>query len=201
MLNLSPGVEYVTSRIYGWMRVICCTVALVGSMISLSPWMHLASAATAREIDVSVDVALENFEKEVKGSKAFLEGSKGVLVLPKVLKAGVGFGGEYGEGALRIDGKTVDYYNTVAGSFGFQFGAQAKTIILVFLDEEALKRFRASEGWKAGVDGSIALVTLGAGGDIDTTKIRDPIVGFVFGQKGLMYNLTLEGSKFTKHTK
>jgi lipid-binding SYLF domain-containing protein len=150
---------------------------------------------------VSVDVALERFEAEVKGSKTFLESAKGVLVFPHVLKAGVGFGGEYGEGALRIEGRTVDYYNTVAGSFGFQFGAQAKTIILVFLDEETLKRFRASEGWKAGVDGSVALVTLGAGGDIDTTKIRDPIVGFVFGQKGLMYNLTLEGSKFTKVNK
>src|SRR5689334_3904679 len=112
------------------MRGICCTVAVVGGISSWSPWMPGALAATAREIDVSVDVALENFEKEVKGSKAFLESSKGVLVLPKVLKAGVGFGGEYGEGALRIDGKTVDYYNTVAGSFGFQFGAQAKTIIL-----------------------------------------------------------------------
>jgi len=157
-----------------------------------------ASAATAREIDVSVDVALENFDKEVKGSKSFVDNSKGVLVFPKVLKAGVGFGGEYGEGALRIDGKTVDYYNTAAGSFGLQFGAQAKTIILVFLDADALKRFRESEGWKAGVDGSVALVTLGAGGAIDTTKLKDPIVGFVFGQKGLMYNLTLEGSKFTK---
>ena len=191
----------MTSKICNRMRAICCMIAVAGSVGLLSPLVPHASAATAREIDVSVDVALENFEKEVRGSKAFLEGSKGVLVLPKVLKAGVGFGGEYGEGALRIDGKTVDYYNTVAGSFGFQFGAQAKTIILAFLDEEALKRFRASEGWKAGVDGSVALVTLGAGGDIDTTKIRDPIVGFVFGQKGLMYNLTLEGSKFTKLNK
>ena len=189
------------STICTLIRAISCMAAIAGSMSLLSPLMLSASAATAREIDVSVDVALENFEKDVRGSKAFLEGSKGVLVLPKVLKAGVGFGGEYGEGALRIDGKTVDYYNTVAGSFGFQFGAQAKTIILVFLDEEALKRFRASEGWKAGVDGSVALITLGAGGDIDTTKIRDPIVGFVFGQKGLMYNLTLEGSKFTKLNK
>jgi lipid-binding SYLF domain-containing protein len=152
-------------------------------------------------MDVGVVVAVGNVEKEVTGSNAFLEGRLGVLVLREVVQAGVGFGGEYGEGALRIDGKTVDYYNTVAGSFGFQFGAQAKTIILAFLDEEALKRFRASEGWKAGVDGSVALVTLGAGGDIDTTKIRDPIVGFVFGQKGLMYNLTLEGSKFTKLNK
>ena len=157
-----------------------------------------ANAATAREIDVSVDVALEEFQKHVGGGKEFLDSSKGVLVLPKVLKAGVGFGGEYGEGALRIEGKTEDYYNIASASFGFQFGGQVKTVLLVFMDEEVLYKFRTSDGWKAGVDGSVALVTLGAGGSIDTTKIKDPIVGFVFGQKGLMYNLTLEGSKFTK---
>jgi len=66
------------------------------------------------------------------------------------------------------------------------------------MQQEALKKFRASSGWEAGVDGSVALIKVGAGGSIDTTKIKDPIVGFVFGQKGLMYNLTLEGSKFTK---
>ena len=179
-------------------RMFSCAVLLVGMSV-LSPWLAPpAWAASAREIDVGVDVALEQFEKEVRESKSFLETGKGVLVFPQVLKAGVGFGGEYGEGALRINGKTVDYYNTVAGSFGLQFGAQVKTIILVFLDAEALKRFRESEGWRAGVDGSVALITLGEGGTIDTTKARDPIVGFVFGQKGLMYNLTLEGSKFTK---
>jgi lipid-binding SYLF domain-containing protein len=172
---------------------------LSGLLVLLSVWLPAHSlAASAREIDVSVDVALERFAKEVDGAKAFLESSKGVLVFPHVIKAGVGFGGEYGEGALRIGGKTVDYYNTAAASFGFQFGAQAKTITLVFLDEEALKKFRESEGWKAGVDGSVAVVTIGAGGTIDTTKMKDPIVGFVFDQKGLMYNLTLEGSKFTK---
>lgn len=156
------------------------------------------NAATAKEIDVSVDVALEKFQKEVKGSEEFLKTAKGVLVFPKVLKAGFGIGGEYGEGALRIDGETVDYYNTVAGSFGFQFGAQAKTIILMFMQQAALEDFRTSEGWEAGADGSVALVTLGAGGSVDTTNMKDPIVAFVFGQKGLMYNLTLEGSKFTK---
>ncbi len=172
--------------------------AMVFSTFLPDSWAH---AATAREIDVSVDVALERFEKDVKGGKEFLASAKGVLVFPSVLKAGFGIGGEYGEGALRIGGKTVDYYNTAAGSFGFQFGAQAKTIMLVFIQDEALEGFRASEGWKAGVDGSVALVTLGAGGSIDTAKIKDPIVGFVFGQKGLMYNLTLEGSKFTKLNK
>ena len=182
-----------------YFRRACLAVVCGGIVAVLSLWLSgPALAASAREIDVSLDVALEGFEKEVKGSKPLVESSKGVLVFPQVLKAGVGFGGEYGEGALRIDGKTVDYYNTVAGSFGAQFGAQAKTVILVFLDADALKRFRQSEGWKAGVDGSVALVTLGAGGQIDVTKLKDPIVGFVFGQKGLMYNLTLEGSKFTK---
>ena len=157
-----------------------------------------AHAATAKEIDVSVDVALENFDKHVKGGKEFLKAAKGVLVFPSVFKAGVGVGGEFGEGALRIGGKTVDYYNTSAGSFGFQFGAQKKTVMLIFMQKEALKKFRTSSGWEAGVDGSVAFITVGVGGSIDTTKIKDPIVGFVFGQAGLMYNLTLEGSKYTK---
>lgn len=155
-------------------------------------------AATAREINVSVDVTLKNFYKNVKGAKEYLKTAKGVLVFPSVYKAGFGIGGEYGEGALRIGGKTVEYYSTIAGSFGFQLGAQKKTLILVFTKKEALKNFRESNGWKAGVDGSVALVTVGIGGSIDSTNIKDPIVAFAFDQKGLMYNLTIEGSKFSK---
>ncbi len=160
-----------------------------------------AVAATAKEIDVSVDVALEKFEKEVGGAKQFLESAKGLLVFPNVIKAGIGFGGEYGEGALRIGGKSVAYYNTIAGSFGFQLGAQAKTIVIVFLEQDALDKFQKSEGWKVGVDGSVAVVTLGAGTTLDSSKLKQPIVGFILDQKGLMYNLTLEGSKFTKLNK
>ena len=175
-------------------------------MISFVIWAGLwtsdkALAATAKEIDVGVDVALEKFEKEVGGAKQFLESAKGLLVFPSVIKAGIGFGGEYGEGALRIDGKSVAYYNTIAGSFGFQLGAQAKTVVIVFLEQDALDKFQKSEGWKVGVDGSVAVVTLGAGTTLDTSKLNQPIVGFIFDQKGLMYNLTLEGSKFTKLNK
>ena len=171
----------------------------IGLALLAGSWgAESAVAATAKEIDVSVDVALEKFEKDVDGAKKFLANAKGLLVFPTVIKAGVGFGGEYGEGALRINGKTVDYYSTMAGSFGLQFGAQAKTILLVFLDEDALTRFRKSEGWKVGVDGSVAVVTIGAGTSLDSSKLNQPIVGFVLDQKGLMYNLTLEGSKFTK---
>lgn len=155
-------------------------------------------AASAREIDVSVDVALAKFYGEVNGGKDFLDGAKGYLLFPKVIKAGLGIGGEYGEGALRIGRKTVDYYSTAAGSVGFQIGVQKKSVLLIFLTRKSLNRFRKSSGWEVGVDGSVALIEVGVGGSIDTMNLKDPIVGFIFGQKGLMYNLTLEGSKFTR---
>jgi lipid-binding SYLF domain-containing protein len=166
--------------------------------LSLVVGSSMAFAKSAIEIDTSVDVALEQFEKDIKGGKEFLNGAKGVLVFPSVIKAGIGIGGEYGEGALRINGLTVDYYSTAAASIGFQLGAQSKRIIIVFMQNDALKNFQESKGWEAGVDGSVALIELGAGGTLDTTNIKSPIVGFVFGNKGLMFNLTLEGSKYTK---
>lgn len=157
-----------------------------------------AEAASATEINIKTDSALKLFRGTVSGGDEFLRRAKGVLVFPSVIKAGLFIGGEYGEGALRIGGKTVDYYSTAGASIGFQLGAQSKTVILVFLESDALEDFRNTSGWKAGVDGSVAVVKWGVGGDINTVDIKDPIVGFIFNNKGLMYNLTLEGSKFTR---
>ena len=157
-----------------------------------------ASAASADEINIGVDATLQRFRKEVPGGGEFLKKANGVLVFPSVLKAGFGLGGEYGEGALRVGDKTVEYYNTVAASIGFQIGAQSKSIVVIFLTQKSLSDFRKSDGWKAGVDGSVALVEWGAGEDINTIDIKDPVVGFVFSNKGLMYNLTIEGAKFSK---
>jgi lipid-binding SYLF domain-containing protein len=155
-------------------------------------------AASKVEIDIEVAASLEEFKGEVMGAEKFMEKAEGVLVFPDVVKAGFGIGGEYGEGALLIKGKIVDYYSTAAASIGFQFGAQFKTVMLIFLKKDALNKFQNSSGWEAGVDGSVALIELGAGKDINTINFEDPIVGFVFSNKGLMYNLTLEGSKITK---
>lgn len=160
-----------------------------------------AQAESATVIDVKVNEALGKFHKEVKSAKELVSKSLGILVFPSVIKAGIGIGGEYGEGALRINGKTVDYYNTATVSIGLQLGAQAKTVILLFMTKEALTNFQNSEGWEVGIDGSVALVNVGAGGSLDTANIKEPILGFVIGQKGLMYNLTLEGSKITKINK
>jgi len=161
----------------------------------------VSQAKTAQQIDASVNTALARFTHQVRGSKEFLQDAKGVLVLADVYQAGFGVGAEYGEGALRIHSKTASYYNIKAGSVGFQLGAQKKDIILVFLQQKALTDFRAKNGWQAGVDGSVVLVNLGAQASIDSTKFNQPIVGFVVGQEGLMYNLTLEGSKISKMPK
>ncbi len=180
-------------------------IQTISKLLLLLPFYFIfidtSHAASKTEIDIEVSAALEKFKEEVPGAEKFLEKAEGVLVFPDVVKAGFGIGGEYGEGALLIKGKTVDYYNTAAASIGFQFGAQFKTVMLIFLKKDALDNFRSSSGWEAGVDGSVALVKLGAGKDINTINFEDPIVGFVFSNKGLMYNLTLEGSKMTKIVK
>lgn len=157
-----------------------------------------AAAASAYEIDADVDAALSRFYRTVGGAKDLVRDAAAVLVFPSVVKAGMGFGGEYGEGALRREGYTEAYYNTVSASVGFQLGVQARTVIILFMTEEALSSFRRKNGWKVGVDGSVALVTVGVGGSVDTNQIKRPVIGFILDQKGLMYNLTLEGSKITR---
>jgi lipid-binding SYLF domain-containing protein len=158
-------------------------------------------AASAREIDGGVRETLDRFFYKIGGARQLAEKSVGMLVFPSVVKAGIGIGGEYGEGALLIDGQTADYYNSVSASFGFQLGVQERSVIIMFMTQSALTQFRKTAGWKVGVDGSIAVVTLGVGGSIDTNKITSPVVGFILDPKGLMYNLTLEGSKISRISK
>ena len=157
-----------------------------------------ASAASKDEIDAKVTQAIEDFYKQTSAGRTLAQKATGMLVFPEVIKAGIGIGGEYGEGALVIKGKPVAYYSTAAASIGFQLGAQVKSQVILFMNPKVLADFRKSQGWKAGVDGSVALATLGAGGEISTDTIKELIIGFIFSNKGLMYNLTFEGSKITK---
>ncbi|MBU9888999.1 MAG: hypothetical protein KTQ49_03915 [Candidatus Omnitrophica bacterium] len=152
-------------------------------------------AKTAREIDVSVDVALERFQSEISGGKDLLNKAKGVLVFPHIVKGGFVIGAEYGEGALRVEGKTVDYYNMISGSLGFQLGGQARRVFVLFLDEASLKMFRDDPDWLGAANASGVLGTWGAEGSMDTMKTNEPIMTFVLDQKGLMGNLNLEVGK------
>jgi len=177
------------------MRAILRSVVIVLSMLAALPAAHAASKA---ELDAEVRQALSNFGKQTSAGLELSKKAAGMLVFPSVIKAGVGIGGEYGEGALIVGGKTVAYYNVASASIGFQLGAQARSQVILFMNANALDKFRKSDGWKAGVDGSVALATLGAGGSIDTETAQKPIIGFIFSNKGLMYNLTFEGSKMSR---
>jgi len=176
--------------------------ALVCSAVLFTAWAGSSAQAASREqIDAEVREAIANFRKHTSAGAELSDKAAGMLVFPSVIKAGIGVGGEYGEGALVVKGQTVAYYNIAAASIGFQLGAQSRSQIVLFMNDEVLNKFRKSEGWKAGVDGSVALASLGAGGSIDTTTLKKPIIGFIFSNKGLMYNLTFEGSKITQINK
>lgn len=181
-----------------WEKTMKTTMARMLAALTVLLFSAAVLAASAEKIDRDANAALRVFQEEVSGSEVFLNQSAGYLVFPRVIKVGFGLGAETGEGALRVGNTTVDYYRTTSGSFGLQLGAQAKSIVIVFMTKEALNKFRNAEGWKVGVDGSVALIDIGAGKTIDSQNISDPVVGFIFGSKGLMYNLTLEGTKFSK---
>ena len=155
------------------------------------------SAEPATVIDAKVDVALKKFEKE-KGATDFLSKAYALLVFPSVVKGGFGIGGEYGEGAMMIDGNTTAYYKVTSASFGFQLGVQKTSYLFAFATKEAYDNFTKSSGWEASGDGSITVAKWGAGKDIGSISFEKPIYAFVFGSKGFMYNLTFKGTKFSK---
>jgi lipid-binding SYLF domain-containing protein len=157
-----------------------------------------SEAASAAEINVDATATLHSFVRQIRGARELGSKAAGILVFPSVVKAGIGFGGEYGEGLLLVHNRPAGYYNLISASFGFQLGAQEQSAIIMFMTDEALAGFKRRAGWKVGVDGSVTIVTVGFGGSIDTDKITSPVIGFILDPKGLMYNLTLEGSKISQ---
>ncbi len=157
-----------------------------------------ALAASKAEIDARVAETLAQFTKKYKSAQGILDEAAGVLVFPRITKGGFIIGGEYGEGALIVDGTTVGYYSVASPSIGLQFGLQTKSLILVFLSQEALERFRRADGWAIGVDANVTLVEIGTSADINTAISRTPIMAFVLNHKGLMAGISLEGTKISR---
>lgn len=191
MTNPSPDSTPPSTR----RRVLGVVLA---ACVLLLPAPALAALASRAEIDAQVREALARLKEHSNAGAELASRAAGVLVFPKVTKGGLVVGAEYGEGALRVGGATTGYYRLASASVGFQAGVQQKSVVLLFMTPQALERFRRSEGWKAGVDASVAIATLGAGDQLDTETARKPVVAFVFSNKGLMYNLTLEGSRITR---
>jgi lipid-binding SYLF domain-containing protein len=157
-----------------------------------------ANAGRRQSIDADVNATLARLYTAVGGSRELVGKARGVLVFPSVISAGFWIGGQYGQGALRVGEETQGYYSITAVSFGLQIGAQSKAIILLFMTEDALNKFRQSQGWAAGVDATVALVQIGANGNIDTSTATKPVEAFVLTNAGLMAGVSLEGTKVSR---
>jgi lipid-binding SYLF domain-containing protein len=180
---------------------IALTALAMNACTTTGPSSGETAAGTAdrnRAIDAAVDSTLQRLYVSVSGSRELVSKARGVLVFPRVIAAGFWFGGQYGEGALRIDGRTDGYYNTVGGSFGLQIGAQSKALIFVFMTDDALAQFRKRDGWAVGTDATVALAKIGANGQLDTTTATSPVEVFVLTNAGLMAGVSLEGTKISR---
>lgn len=180
------------------MKVKITAAMLVLGMLSIGcATVDKTSEATKLEADSSA--ALARFRSETTGVEPLLRDAKGILICPKITKGGFIVGVEGGKCALQVGGKTVDYYSNRAGKFGFLAGIQWYSMILVFNDQAALNSFRAgNREWEAGVDASVAIAKVGASGSLDTSNLRQSIVAFTFGDRGLMGDVSVQGSTFRK---
>ena len=165
----------------------------VGMMLAAPAW-----AETAAEIDAGVQAARDACAADIAGCEAAAEKAQGMLVFPKVTKGAIGVGGSYGEGALIVDDRPAGYYSTAAASIGLQLGGETYSQIIMFTTSEALADFRNSSGWEAGANAKVAMIDQGKAADVNSLIADNPVVAFIFGQKGLMGDLSVQGSKITK---
>ena len=154
-------------------------------------------AAQRKAIDSAADSALDRLFKEVPGSQDLVQSAHGVLVFPTFVSAGFIVGGAHGRGVMREGGKSTGYFSMTEGSFGWLAGAQSQAVFILFMTENALKQFQASNGWTAGVDGSVAVLSAGANAQVTTQTAQQPVVGYVLTNAGLMANVSVNGSRIT----
>jgi len=163
--------------------------------------LNNASAASGAELDREVDGALTTLFAKSESAKVLAEKAKAILVFPAITKAGFIVGGQYGQGALRENGKTVGYYSSVAASYGLQAGIQKFSYVMFFMTDSARQYLDRSDGWEIGVGPSIVVVDVGAAGSLTTTTAKSDVYAFFFSQKGLMAGLGLQGTKITRINK
>ncbi len=157
------------------------------------------SSSDALQLDAQASATLADFKANTDGVDAVLDAAKGILVCPKITKAGLGFGAEGGQCVLTSGAAEKQYYGTFGVKGGFIAGVQSHSMILALNSDEALAQFtKGDREWELGVDASVAVAKLSAGGDIDTTNLKKDIVSFIFGEKGLMADVSWEGSRFKK---
>jgi len=167
------------------------------AIVSMSA-MNLASAATAEDLDKDSRQALQTLYKTEPVAENLSRTAKAVLVFPNIVKAGLVFGGSYGEGAL-IEGSTVvDYYNSVTGSWGLQAGAQSYGYAVFLMTDKAIRYLKETKGWEIGVGPTVVAVDEGVAKNLSTSSLQDDAYAFIFSQQGLMAGVSIEGTKISR---
>jgi lipid-binding SYLF domain-containing protein len=155
-------------------------------------------AAAKGDIDQGVTTSLGEFNALHASNANLRKKAAGVLVFPRITKGGVGVAGEFGEGALQVNGKTVGYYSIAAGSVGLTLGLAKRSEIIMFMTQDSLDKFTKSDGWSMGADAGVTVVSSNASADYDSLTQSKPILAFAFAEKGLIGDLSVDGSKITK---
>ncbi len=171
------------------------------SLLMLMAVMPVAQAETRAELDQASKAALNELIKTVPAAKTLSEKAVAILVFPSITKAGFLVGGQFGEGVLWRNGRASAYYNTAGASFGLQAGAQTYGYALFFMKQSALSALNTADGFEVGVGPSVVVMDQGMGVSHTTTTMQDDIYAFVFGQKGLMAGVGIQGNKITKIAK
>ena len=149
-------------------------------------------------IDANVDNALARLFEQVEGSEQLVGRARGVLVFPSVMEAGFIVGASRGQGALRVGGKTISYHATTSGSLGLQAGARSTAVFLLFMTDDALRRFQNSSGWTVGADASVTLIAARGSAQVTTATEQQPVMGYVLSSSGLMSGVSLDGARITR---
>ena len=159
--------------------------------------MNLANAATAEDLNRDSLQALQTLYKAEPVAKTLSKSAKAVLVFPNMIKAGLVFGGSYGEGVLLKGSQVTDYYNSVAGSWGLQIGAQSYGYAVFLMTDEAVSYIEKTKGWEVGVGPTVVVVDAGAAKNISTSSLKNDAYAFIFSQQGLMAGVSIEGTKIS----
>ena len=175
------------------LRLSTVAVAALAALIGT-----VALAVDTAAIDQQVSATLNKFYALNERNKYLADNAAGVLVFPKITKAGAGIGGEHGDGALLVGGKTVGYYSNSGASIGLTLGVSQHSQVILFQTPQARDKFVNGKDWSIGADASVAVAKTGAGGTYDNQTLSKPVLAFVFGEKGLMGDASLQGGKISK---
>lgn len=182
---------------YNIRRIRLALILATASIVSMS-MMNQTNAATAEGLDKDSRQALQTLYKDEPVAETLSRTAKAVLVFPNIVKAGLVFGGSYGEGEMIKGSKVVDYYNSVTGSWGLQAGAQSYGYAVFLMTDDAVRYVEETKGWEVGVGPTVVVVDEGVAKNLSTSSLKDDAYAFIFSQQGLMAGVSIEGTKISR---